>query len=153
MHEVRTWAVSAVVSAGLLGLASWRFLPLAAATWVLVGLGWLALTAAVHLLLHNRWMVALDDRLQARLRRSAAAAAPGPAHATRRSPRASARALAGRSQPQAARSEPPSPAPVLPERTSLPSLRPVASRSSGATRYHRQGTSSGRARTGRAAHR
>ncbi len=153
MHEVRTWAVSAVVAAGLLGLASWRFVPLVAATWVLIGIGWLVLTAAVHLLLHNRWMAALDERLIARRQQPARASIRGPAHATRRSANAVANPVRRRSRTQIALVVPPLPAPPQESRTTLPPLRPIASRGAGATRYHRPGSSSGRARTGRAARR
>lgn len=153
MHEVRTWAVSAVVAAGLLGLVSWRFMPVAAATWVLIGIGWLALTAAVHLLLHNRWMAALDEQLLARRQQPTRASAQGPSHATHRTAGVAVTPLRRQARTQAALVIPQLPAPSQEPRTTLPPLRPVASRSAGATRYHRPGSSSGRARTGRAAHR
>lgn len=167
MHQLRdprTWAGSAVITAVLLAIAAWRALPGHVPGWGLLGVAWLGGTVAVHLLLHNRWMRALDVRchavLSARRSRSAtdarAAAAPrrvtsaasrGPAHATHRSSGRLADVLPARrtvERPELLLLEP---APVH----ALPPLRPVGPARAG-SRYHHTGRSArSRPRAGRAA--
>ena len=144
-----TWAGSALITAGLLAIVLWRALPVPTPGWtVLVG-AWLVGTVAVHVLLHNRWMRALDERCHAALaaRRSRAR---GPAHATHRPGGRLADALPRRRAEAA-------PEPVVIAPTSvpaLPPLRPVGpvGSSRAASRYHHTGRPArSRPRAGRAA--
>lgn len=167
MHQLRdprTWAGSAAITAALLAIVVWRALPGHVPDWGLLVAAWLGATVVVHLLLHNRWMRALDERCHAALadRRSraaagaSAAAAPrpvasatgrGPAHATHRSGGRLADALPSRrtaEHPELVLLEP---APV----PALPRLRPVGP-ARGGSRYHHTGRSArSRPRAGRAA--
>ena len=179
MHHLRgapTWAGSALITAGLLAIVLWRALPGPTVGWaVLVG-AWLVCTVAVHVLLHNRWMRALDERCRAALaaRRSPArgggraVAAPtsgtspaqprvadapagrGPAHATHRPGGRLAATLPHRRPVR--RHEPAVIAPT--SVPALPPLRPVGPIGAARTgsRYHHTGRPARRRpRAGRAA--
>ncbi len=91
MHRVRAWGVSAVVAAALVALSLWRLPPpQTARAWALVAAVWAVGAVVLHLVLHNRWMTALDERWReglARRRRAGAGRRDlqrGPGHATRR---------------------------------------------------------------------
>ena len=144
-----TWAGSALVTAGLLAIVLWRALPgPVPGRAVLVG-AWLVGTVVVHVLLHNRWMRALDERCRAALA-AGRSRARGPAHATHRVSGPLAGGVARRRDEAS-----PEPVVIAPRSVpALPPLRPVGpvGSSRAGSRYHHTGRPArSRPRAGRAA--
>lgn len=164
LRDLRTWAGSAAITAVLLAIVVWRALPGQVPGWGLLAAAWPGGTVAVHLLLHNRWMRALDVRCHAALAarrsragtRTGAAVSPrpvtatagrGPAHATHRPGGRLADVLPAKRAAERVEPAVLEPAPVL----MLPALRPVGPARVG-SRYHHTGRSArSRPRAGRAA--
>jgi hypothetical protein len=69
MSQLRAWGASALVTAVLVALTLWRSPPGGLGSWALAAVAWAGGTVVVHLLLHNRWMRALDARSRAALAR------------------------------------------------------------------------------------